>query len=139
MKNQYKQFFIITFLFISVLLKLYSYEKKIFTRYNVEHGLSHSSIYAIYQDSIGYLWIGTTNGLNRFDGHQFRIYKNNPNDPNSLLDNYVTAITEDDQQNLWITTLGGLCKFNLIKEEFTHYTYSNTVEQGLTDNNLWGI
>ena len=79
----------------------------IFENLSVEQGLSQSSVLSICQDSMGFLWIGTEDGLNKYDGYKFTVYKNTPNDPTSLGDNRVNAIIEDRIGNLWIGTSGG--------------------------------
>ena len=62
---------------------------------------------AIFQDSKGYLWIGSQDGLNRYYGFNFEIYKHDPEDPNSISHNSILAITEDRDGYLWIGTWGG--------------------------------
>jgi ligand-binding sensor domain-containing protein len=70
-------------------------------------GLSQSNVNCIFQDSKGFLWLGTKDGLNRYDGYSFRIYQNTPADSNSISDNYITALAEDKSGNIWAGTLGG--------------------------------
>lgn len=86
-------------------------------------GLSHNTIFSIYQDRFGYLWIGTDDGLNRYDGYTFKIYRHNPNDPTSLLHNTVRHITEDPRGNLWLNlgTQIGFSRFDRRTEQFMHY------------------
>src|SRR5215510_3576708 len=84
-----------------------------FTRLSLEQGLSQSTVLCMFQDSRGYIWLGTEDGLNRFDGVKFTVYKNDPADPGSLPGNFVWAIDEDSQGNLWIATDGdGLVKWD---------------------------
>ena len=71
---------------------------------SIENGLSQSYVNVIYQDSKGYIWVGTQNGLNRYDGYSFRVFKYQPNDPYSISDNQIRCITEDSYQNIWIGT-----------------------------------
>ena len=73
-----------------------------FSHYKVEDGLSQNTVHSIFQDSYGFMWFGTDNGLNKFDGSNFRIYRNNPNDSSSLCANMVTVIYEDRDRNLWV-------------------------------------
>ena len=63
-----------------------------------------------FQDSHGYLWLGTNKGLSRYDGYGFRHFRHDPTDPESLAHDVITAICEDDQGNLWVGTRGGFCK-----------------------------
>ncbi len=80
----------------------------IFEHYVVRDGLSQSSVTSIMQDRDGFLWFGTLDGLNRFDGYGFTIFRNNPLDPSSLSDNRTTCIFEDRRRNLWVGTYSGL-------------------------------
>lgn len=78
-----------------------------FSRYSLEEGLSQSVVNCISQDSKGFIWIGTQDGLNRFDGYKFTHYKHDPKDPQSISHNNILAILEDSQGMLWIGTYGG--------------------------------
>src|ERR1700761_7526191 len=79
-----------------------------FTHLSGEQGLSNSTIEAIYQDGPGFIWIGTRDGLNRYDGHEMVVYRNDPEDSGSLSDGYVRCIYEDREHQLWIGTVNGL-------------------------------
>lgn len=78
-----------------------------FDHLSLEDGLSQSTVTCIFQDSRGFLWIGTEDGLNRFDGYDFKIYKNDPSNAASLSHDAVWSIDEDAAGNLWIGTSGG--------------------------------
>lgn len=91
------------------------------THLSLEEGLSQSNVRCILQDKTGFLWIGTQDGLNRYDGYNFRIFKNNPNDTNSLSDNMITCLLEDKKGFLWIGTLDGLNKYDPRTGKFIHY------------------
>src|SRR5678816_3953460 len=78
-----------------------------FEHLTIENGLSQNAGLAIFQDSKGYLWIGTQDGLNRYDGYTFKIYKHDPEDPGSISHNSILAITEDRDGYLWVGTWGG--------------------------------
>ncbi len=83
-----------------------------FRNLNVDDGLSNSWVTSIYKDSEGYMWFGTENtGVNKFDGYNFTIFKNNPRNKNSLNSNKITLIYEDGNNNLWISA-SGLNKYN---------------------------
>ena len=88
-------------------------------RIGVKQGLSQGMINDVYQDKQGFMWIGTKDGLNRYDGYQITTYRHNPNDPHSLPDNYVNAMLEDAQGNFWVGTNGkGLFLFDKKTEKF---------------------
>lgn len=98
-----------------------------FKRISVEDGLSQSTVFCILQDTEGFMWFGTrSGGLNRYDGYTFTVYKNNPNDPNSLSNNEVISLFEDHNKQLWVgTRKGGLNKYNPKTESFIQYKQSN--------------
>lgn len=72
-----------------------------------EHGLPHRRVFAVVQDQHGFLWIGTQNGLARFDGYRLKTFEHSPNDQNSLSDNYVTSLAIDPSGSLWVGTKSG--------------------------------
>jgi hypothetical protein len=75
-----------------------------FTHLTTNDGLSQSNVKAILQDRRGFMWFATQDGLDRYDGNTFVVYKHNPKDPDSLSANLVTDLIEDDQGYLWIAT-----------------------------------
>lgn len=96
-----------------------------FERISIEQGLSQSSVSSIYQDSKGFLWFGTEDGLNKFDGYEFTIYRHDPDDLSSLSDNSVLSIFEDHEGVLWIGTYGrGLNRFNRYQENFIRFRHN---------------
>ena len=118
-----------------------------FQSITVDNDLSQSLAEYIYQDSNGYIWIGTNDGLNRYNGNEFKVYKNIRNDENSISNNMISSIVEDNDKNLWIGTDGGLNKMNLNTGNITRYLvsdedklYSNTVVDELlidSKGRLW--
>jgi ligand-binding sensor domain-containing protein/signal transduction histidine kinase len=94
-----------------------------FERISLEEGLSQGTINAIWQDSQGYMWFGTEDGLNKYDGIQFSVYKHDPEDPLTLSDNYISAIYEDRNGDLWIGTRSGLDRFDRTAGIFTHFQH----------------
>ena len=96
-----------------------------FEKISVEHGLSQSNVNAILQDSKGFLWFGTDEGLNKYDGYSFVIYTNVPGDTSSLSNNIITSLYEDSTGTLWIGTGGGgLNKYDSRTNKFVRYQYS---------------
>ncbi len=98
----------------------------VFERLNTTDGLSSNIVQCIYQDNDGYLWIGTADGLNRYDGYRFKIFRNDPQDANSISNNSIQYIYEDLSDDLWIGTEDGLSLFNRKKETFTTYRFNPT-------------
>jgi ligand-binding sensor domain-containing protein len=95
-----------------------------FTHLTTNDGLSQSNVKAILQDRRGFMWLATQDGLDRYDGNAFVVYKHNPNDPGSLSANLVMDLIEDDQGYLWIATYtGGVNKFDPRTERFTRYRH----------------
>ena len=78
-----------------------------FENLSVEHGLSHPDVKAIIQDHQGFMWFGTADGLDRFDGHSVEVFRYNPKDTNSLSSSNILCLLEDDNEILWIGTDGG--------------------------------
>ena len=98
-----------------------------FDHISIEQGLSQSSVHVIFQDSHGFLWFGTQDGLNRYDGYTFKTYKPDPDSPTSLSDRWINSIVEDQEGYLWIATrLGGLNRYDPRTEQFIHFRHDAT-------------
>jgi ligand-binding sensor domain-containing protein/signal transduction histidine kinase len=98
-----------------------------FEQISPQQGLPQSTIHAILQDSRGFMWFGTQNGLSRFDGYKFTEFKYNPKSSSSLPVNKVLVIYEDHTGVLWVgTDGGGLNRFNREQENFTRFRYTNS-------------
>jgi signal transduction histidine kinase/ligand-binding sensor domain-containing protein len=91
-------------------------------RITVDHGLSQSSISAITQDRYGYLWIATLDGLNRYDGREFKIYRHANDDPKSLYKDHVTALFVDSRKTLWVCHQGVMARYNPDHDNFDNFT-----------------
>ena len=94
-----------------------------FTHLSTKDGLSQGYVVAILQDRRGFMWFATRDGLNRYDGNAFLVYKNNPNDPGSLGSNFIQDLMEDEQGYLWIATNTGVDKFDPATERCTRYLH----------------
>src|SRR6266487_5881577 len=106
-----------------------------FDRISIEQGLSQSSVHVILQDSRGFMWFGTEDGLNRYDGYTFKTFKPDPDVPTSLSDRWINSIVEDRAGYLWIATRqGGLNRYDPRTEEFTRYTHDELNSTSLNDN-----
>lgn len=85
---------------------------------DIRNGLSQNSVNKIFQDRTGFVWLGTKDGLNRYDGHSFRVYNSENSD---LGRNFITAFFEDTDGNIWIGTDGGVYIYNLLSDSFTSF------------------
>jgi len=93
-----------------------------FNSLSVKDGLSNNKVISILQDKTGFLWFGTEDGLNRFDGYEFIVFRNNPADSNSISSNNIWSLFEDDEGNIWIGTKSGeLNRYDAKKEVFEHW------------------
>jgi len=93
-----------------------------FENFTIDDGLSNNSINCILQTRDGFLWIATKDGLNRFDGQNFKIFKNDPSNSKSLTENYVMSLLESEDGTFWVGTWGGgLLKFDPLHETFIRY------------------
>jgi signal transduction histidine kinase/ligand-binding sensor domain-containing protein len=115
-----------------------------FERISVKHGLSHSTVNCILQDNYGFMWFGTDDGLNKYDGHSFTVYKHDPDDPYSLSHNRAWSLFEDSSGALWVGTYGGgLNRFDRNTGQFARYDADDF--QNITDepeefrNVVWAI
>lgn len=92
-----------------------------FDHIGLEQGLSSENVTSILQDSKGYIWIGTSDGLNKYDGYTFTKYRFDPFDPNSISQNWIYTIFEDSYGVIWVSSFEGFCKFDRATEKFTRY------------------
>lgn len=98
---------------------------------STQDGLSQSTIYCMLQDSEGFLWFGTRDGLNKFDGYNFTVYRNKKNDSTSISDNHILSIMEDRKGRIWVGTEIGVCVYNKNLNSFHRYEEVNN------DSNLF--
>lgn len=121
--------------------RLKSYDHFIrFENLSVNEGLSQSTGRDILQDSRGFMWIATQDGLNKYDGRKFTIYNNQSGDTNSLSDNFILSLHEDKEGNLWIGTNGsGIDRFNPELETFTHFRHQPSDTRSLSNDYINAI
>ena len=102
---------------------------------DISDGLSNNSVTAIYQDNEGYMWFGTYDGLNRYDGYDFKVFRNRINDKKSLQFNTIYSIEGDTQNNIWVGGTNGICIYNKTKAIFhsVSYSFTNNKQQVLKD------
>ncbi len=103
------------------------------------HGLSQNSAYALLRDSDGFLWIGTEEGLNRFNGYTFKVLRKDTANPRSLSGNNIRALLEDPDGNLWIGTDNGLNRLNPKTGVFTRFLRGTADSPGLSDNQVTAL
>lgn len=93
-----------------------------FSEISIEEGLSQSIVSCLIQDSTGFMWFGTEDGLNRYDGYRISVLRHDPREANSLVYNEILSILEDRSGILWIGTFhGGLDRYDPVARQFTHY------------------
>jgi ligand-binding sensor domain-containing protein/serine phosphatase RsbU (regulator of sigma subunit) len=102
--------------------------------FTVNDGLSQSHVTCLMQDSRGFIWIGTEDGLNRYDGYDFVKYNYQPYDTNSLSSNYINAICEDKDGILWIATNKGLTSYDLKNDLYIRYFCDEDRTQTISSN-----
>ena len=90
-----------------------------FDHFTTNEGLSNGYVYCILRDSKGFIWVGTPNGLNRFDGISFKSYYFSIKDTNSISSNGATSLSEDSIGNIWVMTTNGICIFDRKKDNFS--------------------
>ncbi len=104
---------------------------------SVDAGLSQSNTYAIMKDYEDFIWIGTDDGLNRYDGYEFKVFNKNPNDSNSIADDKVWVLFEDSKDQFWIgTNLGGLNLFDRDSQTFRKYMHDPDQENSISNNSI---
>jgi ligand-binding sensor domain-containing protein/signal transduction histidine kinase len=103
-------------------------------------GLSHPTVYCVYQDRYGYLWFGTKNGLNQFDGYKIKEYTHQPDNPFSISSSHVQTIFEDSAGVLWIGTYdGGLNRFDRETDTFRAFRYQPDSANTISADNIYAI
>jgi signal transduction histidine kinase/ligand-binding sensor domain-containing protein len=102
-----------------------------FDRITGRDGLSQNVVLAIAQDQRGFMWFGTEDGLNKYDGYQFTIYEHDPENPGTLSDDYVSIIYEDREGVLWVGTRDGLNRLDHAADAFIRYEHSPEDEQSI--------
>ena len=114
-----------------------------FKHYQVENGLSHNTVYGSIQDCRGFMWFGTKDGLNRFDGYSFKSYHHDPANPKTIGSDLIHKLYNDKQQRLWVGTSTGLYSYDPVHEEFL--LLPPTATMGIDDfvsdqrGNIWII
>lgn len=108
----------------------------IFRNYQQENGLSHNSVWTVMQDSEGFLWFGTNDGLNRFDGKEFKIYRKTANDPYAIGHNFIHAIKEISQNRMLVGTRNGLYLYDRHLDRFEYIAISGQIDREVNVNDI---
>lgn len=147
MKSQIRK---VNGLFFTILLLLFSsigrfcfaqYQQVVFDHITTNDGLSQSTVNCIIQDRKGFLWFGTYDGLNKYDGITFKVYRNNDKDRTSISSNDINALLEDKQGYIWIAngSRTGLDRFNPENETFENYRHDPADPQSISSNRVYSI
>ncbi|HYG39633.1 MAG TPA: two-component regulator propeller domain-containing protein [Cytophagales bacterium] len=110
-----------------------------FKQIGAQQGLSQGHGVSIFQDSEGFMWFGTMEGLNKYDGYKITVYRNSSKDSALLSNNFITCIYEDREENLWIGTRDGLDRYNRATDKFIHYKNNPENAGSISNNNIHGI
>jgi ligand-binding sensor domain-containing protein len=118
-----------------------------FQRFSVDNGLSQNTVNCIFQDSRGFMWFGTQNGLNKYDGTSFTIFKNSTDDSLSISSNDIYSAFEDENKDLWLGTNSGLSRYNRKLNTFSNFDFALRgqyamrpvwcIINGSEENSLW--
>ena len=133
---------VVTLLIFMSSFSMYSFasieERYNFRNIGVEEGLSQNTVETIFQDSKGYIWIGTNDGLDRYNGYKFKHYKYDRYDENTISNNYIVDIIEDNDGYIWVATINGLNRIDTETNTIKRY-YSDPKKGNLSNDNLWEI
>lgn len=130
-----KRTFLLLLFMVTIILSANSQEEINFTSLTIKDGLSSNTVVAILKDRYGFMWFGTEDGLDKFDGTNFKVYRYKPNDPSSLQSNEILSLYEDRAGNLWIATSGGsLSLYDRKKDAFINFPAGE--KKGLIANNV---
>ena len=140
MINYIKKYYIFSFYLFYPLLSFSQTHDFNFDHITVDNGLSQNTIRAIIQDSKGFIWLATQEGLNRYDGYNFKIYKYDAKDEYSISENSIWTLYESSSKDIWVgTNGGGVNKFNPVTEKFTRYRLNSTDTTSLSHNHVLSI
>lgn len=110
-----------------------------FGHLSLEDGLAQSSVYTVLQDDSGYIWLGTEDGLQQYDGYSFRTYRHSADDHNSLSNSYITRLLQGKQGYLWVGTYAGLNRYDFSTGEFTRYAHEHPGFNTAGHNYIWTL
>ena len=109
-------------IFCAINVEVYGQKQLNFNNITIEDGLSQATVEVLFQDSRGYMWFGTNDGLNRYNGYRIETYSYKREDKNSINNNYIIDIGEDSNNNIWIATFGGVSRISVENATIINYT-----------------
>lgn len=110
-----------------------------FNSLTLKDGLSQSSVMKIFQDNRGYMWFGTADGLNKYNGHEFVVFREKGNDKKSINSSFISSIIEYDKDNILVGTSRGISSINTITNEVHRMFEDEEGKSKLSNNNIWDI
>jgi signal transduction histidine kinase/ligand-binding sensor domain-containing protein len=134
--NRHSALLLIMILVLQGLPDLHAQADIRFKRITINDGLSLSSVYCIYQDSKGFMWFATEDGLNKYDGRNFTIYNHTPSESNSLSHKWVENILEDKYGNLWLSSRHGLTRLDPASEQIDRFLSANDGHRQLLNDTV---
>lgn len=108
-------------LFIHICVSVSANTNMTFRKYQVNNGLSENSVQCILQDQQGFMWFGTKDGLNKFNGYEFKTFRNIPDIPHSIGNNFIRSLFQDKDGNIWVGTDQSIFIFDTLTETFSHF------------------
>jgi signal transduction histidine kinase/ligand-binding sensor domain-containing protein/DNA-binding response OmpR family regulator len=117
---------------------IFSQNKYRLKNISTSDGLSQSSVIAIHQDKLGQMWFGTRDGLNKYDGSRFTVFRNNLSDKSTISNNDILVIEEDNSGKIWIGTYNGLNCYDPVSNTFKRYLHDKT-NNSISGNAVWSI
>ena len=136
-----RYFYLSILLLIFLSPSLFAQKKDfVFKHITTNDGLAQSNVIQILQDRDGFMWFGTQDGLNKYDGYKFTVYRNALDNPRSLSHNYIRTLFLDSKGQIWIgSDGGGLSLFNKEKEDFTNFKFDANNPNSISHNKVMGI
>jgi ligand-binding sensor domain-containing protein len=107
--------------------------------YTISDGLPSKNTTATFKDKRGFIWVGTENGLCRFDGYTFKIFYHKPGDRSSISNNFISTIVEDRKGRLWVGTMDGLNVMDPLTEKFQSFYHSESIASSISNNKIWSL
>lgn len=132
---------VVLILIICFFPSLFASENIKFENYFLEEGLSQSTVLTVYQDSLGFMWFGTQDGLNKYDGYEFKVFKHDPFDSTTIADNFIWGLGQDELGNLWVANNSGPDKMDISTELVTNLGHNPNNPKTLRDPDInnWNV